>query len=67
METPSDLICVGAIAGAFGVHGEVRLKSFTAETILDQDGYPALVRSLGESWQAVAEQIADQLRQGGHL
>lgn len=26
----SDLICVGAIAGAFGVHGEVRLKSFCA-------------------------------------
>jgi len=26
----SELICVGAIAGAFGVHGEVRLKSFTA-------------------------------------
>ncbi|WP_371227597.1 ribosome maturation factor RimM [Roseovarius sp. 2305UL8-3] len=25
----SDLICVAAIAGAFGVHGEVRLKSFT--------------------------------------
>lgn len=24
-------ICVGAIAGAFGVRGEVRLKSFTAE------------------------------------
>lgn len=24
-------ICVGAIAGAFGVHGEVRLKSFCAE------------------------------------
>ncbi|MHA6346817.1 ribosome maturation factor RimM [Roseivivax sp. CAU 1761] len=24
-------ICVGAIAGAFGVHGEVRLKSFTAD------------------------------------
>jgi 16S rRNA processing protein RimM len=23
-------VCVGAIAGAFGVHGEVRLKSFTA-------------------------------------
>lgn len=28
---PSDLICVGAIAGAFGVHGEARLKSFCAE------------------------------------
>lgn len=27
----SDRICVGAIAGAFGVQGEVRLKSFTAE------------------------------------
>ena len=25
------LICVGAIAGAFGVRGEVRLKSFCAE------------------------------------
>jgi 16S rRNA processing protein RimM len=25
------LICVGAIAGAFGVHGEVRLKSFCSE------------------------------------
>ncbi|MDE4174188.1 ribosome maturation factor RimM [Phaeobacter sp. PT47_59] len=24
----SDLICVGAVAGAFGVRGEVRLKSF---------------------------------------
>lgn len=27
---PDDLICIGAIAGAFGVHGEVRVKSFTA-------------------------------------
>ncbi len=27
----SDRICVGAIAGAFGVKGEVRLKSFCAE------------------------------------
>jgi len=26
-----DMICVGAIAGAFGVNGELRLKSFTAE------------------------------------
>ena len=24
-------ICVGAIAGAFGVRGEVRLKSFTSQ------------------------------------
>ncbi|MBM3604347.1 MAG: 16S rRNA processing protein RimM [Alphaproteobacteria bacterium] len=27
----TERICVGAIAGAFGVHGEVRLKSFCAE------------------------------------
>lgn len=27
----TDLICVGAVAGAFGVKGEVRLKSFTAD------------------------------------
>ena len=27
----SDLICVGAIGGAYGVQGEVRLKSFTSE------------------------------------
>ncbi|MCP4820474.1 MAG: 16S rRNA processing protein RimM [Shimia sp.] len=31
------MICVGAIGGAFGVHGDVRLKSFTAnaESIAD--------------------------------
>ena len=27
----SDLVCVGAVAGAYGVRGEVRLKSFCAE------------------------------------
>ncbi|MGI9390419.1 MAG: ribosome maturation factor RimM [Boseongicola sp.] len=27
----SDRVCVGAVAGAFGVKGEVRLKSFCAE------------------------------------
>ena len=26
----SDLICIGAVAGSFGVRGEVRLKSFCA-------------------------------------
>ena len=26
-----ELICIGAIAGAFGVRGEVRLKSYTAD------------------------------------
>jgi len=31
MSQDQELICVGAISGAFGVRGEVRLKSFTAE------------------------------------
>ncbi|WP_037372073.1 ribosome maturation factor RimM [Salipiger mucosus] len=42
----SDRICVGAIAGAYGVQGEVRLKSFTADPeaiadyvpLTDEDG-----------------------------
>lgn len=41
-------ICVGAIAGAFGVHGEVRLKSFctSPETIAD---YQPLFSEDGET------------------
>lgn len=31
MTASDDRICIGAIAGAFGVRGEVRLKSFTTE------------------------------------
>ncbi|MCP1168723.1 ribosome maturation factor RimM [Limimaricola litoreus] len=42
----SDMICVGRLAGAFGVRGEVRLKSFCAEpeTIVD---YAPLVTAEG--------------------
>lgn len=35
-------VCVGAIAGAFGVRGEVRLKSFTSQ--------PADIASYGPLW-----------------
>ena len=31
MSNQDDLICVGSIAGAYGVRGEVRLKSYTAQ------------------------------------
>ena len=31
MAAPEGMICVGAIAGAFGVRGEARIKSFCAE------------------------------------
>jgi 16S rRNA processing protein RimM len=37
----TDRICVGAIAGAFGVNGEVRLKSFCSEAT-DIAGYGPL-------------------------
>jgi 16S rRNA processing protein RimM len=37
-----DRICVGTIAGAFGVQGEVRLKSFCAE--------PAAIGDYGPLW-----------------
>ncbi|MFN3276113.1 MAG: ribosome maturation factor RimM [Paracoccus sp. (in: a-proteobacteria)] len=42
----TDKICVGAIAGAFGVHGEVRLKSFCAEPV-DIADYGALATEDG--------------------
>ena len=37
---PEGMICVGAVAGAFGVHGEVRLKSFCAEPAAIADYVP---------------------------
>lgn len=50
-----DLILVGRVAGAFGVKGEVRITSFTAEplalvgykTLLREDGQPALTLTGG--------------------
>jgi 16S rRNA processing protein RimM len=50
-----DLILVGRVAGAFGVRGEVRITSFTAEpmalvdyrTLLREDGQPALTLTGG--------------------
>lgn len=43
----TDRICVGAIAGAFGVKGEVRLKSFCAEPS-DIAGYGPLMTEDGK-------------------
>lgn len=36
----TDMVCVGAIAGAFGVRGEVRLKSFTTDPTAIADYAP---------------------------
>lgn len=38
----TDLVCVGAISGAYGVRGEVRLKSFTAEAEAIADYAPLI-------------------------
>ena len=45
--TDDAMICVGAIAGAFGVHGAARLKSFTADPA-DIADYAPLVTGNGE-------------------
>lgn len=34
------------------------METFNADTPLEEDGYPALVRALGKSWDKVSEQIA---------
>jgi 16S rRNA processing protein RimM len=46
----SDKVCVGAIAGAFGVKGEVRLKSFCAEPEAIQTYGPLSSEDGSKSW-----------------
>lgn len=38
--SPTDRVCVGAIAGSFGVQGEVRLKSFCSDPLAIADYGP---------------------------
>jgi len=47
-----NLICVGAIMGAFGVRGEVRLKSFCANPA-DIENYSPLSTESGVSYEIV--------------
>ena len=49
MADPAGLTCVGAIAGGFGVRGEVRLKSFCADPAAIA-GYAPLVTEGGRSF-----------------
>jgi 16S rRNA processing protein RimM len=42
MAKPKDRVCVGAVAGSYGVRGEVRLKSFCAE--------PEAIATYGPLW-----------------
>ncbi|CUH74807.1 ribosome maturation factor RimM [Tropicibacter naphthalenivorans] len=57
----SDLICVGAIAGAFGVQGEVRLKSFTADPLAIADYAPLTTEDGSRSFDLV---ISREIKNG---
>lgn len=46
----TDMVCVAAIAGAYGVRGEVRLKSFTAEAEAIADYAPLLTEDGSQSF-----------------
>ncbi len=50
MAAGDDLVCLGALAGAFGVKGEVRLKSFCAEPAAIADYSPLLTED-GRSFE----------------
>ncbi len=57
----TDQICVGAIAGAFGVRGEVRLKSFTADPAAIADYAPLQSEDGGRSFDV---KITRQIKNG---
>ncbi|WP_458524651.1 PqiC family protein [Onishia taeanensis] len=38
------------------------LDTFTVDTPLETDGYPALVRALGRSWDDLADRLAERIR-----
>ncbi|MGH1415559.1 MAG: ribosome maturation factor RimM [Pelagimonas sp.] len=57
-----DMICVGTISGAFGVHGEVRIKSFTADPQAIADYTP--LRSQDGSHVFDSVQITRSLKNG---
>ncbi|OZB14889.1 MAG: 16S rRNA processing protein RimM [Rhodobacterales bacterium 34-62-10] len=51
----SDLICVAVIAGAFGVRGEVRLKSFTADPVTIGEYAPLVTEDGSRSFDVALE------------
>ena len=58
----SELICVAAIAGAFGVRGEVRLKSLTADPLAIAEYAPLRTEDGSRSFDvALAGQLSNGL------
>lgn len=50
MSKQEELICVGSIAGAYGVRGEVRVKSYTADPEAIEDYNPLLTEDGSRSF-----------------
>ena len=61
MVNESKLICVGALAGAFGVRGEVRLKSFTSNPDDIENYAPLFTENGDKSFEIV---ITSRLKNG---
>tara|TARA_B100001059_G_scaffold125975_1_gene125969 strand:- start:443 stop:946 length:504 start_codon:yes stop_codon:yes gene_type:complete len=57
----TELICVGAIAGAFGVKGEVRLKSFTSIPASIADYAPLLTEKGEKKFEVI---ITGEIKNG---
>ena len=55
-----DRVCVGAIAGGFGVNGEVRLKSFCAEPFALGDYGPLTSEDGTQSFTVQVDRAADK-------
>lgn len=51
MDNPGELICVASIAGAYGIRGEVRLKSYTADPETIEDYNPLVTADGSRSFQ----------------
>ncbi|WP_299926529.1 ribosome maturation factor RimM [uncultured Pelagimonas sp.] len=58
----SETICVGTISGAFGVHGEVRIKSFTADPQAIADYTPLTTKDGSRTFDTL--QITRSLKNG---
>ncbi|WP_238547939.1 ribosome maturation factor RimM [Meridianimarinicoccus roseus] len=61
MPPPEAMICVGAIAGAYGVRGEVRLKSFCAEPAAIEEYAPLTTEDGAHSFTL---RVTGQLKNG---
>ncbi|MCA8882953.1 MAG: 16S rRNA processing protein RimM [Rhodobacteraceae bacterium] len=61
MSRKADLICVGALTGAYGVRGEVRLKSFCADPAAIEDYAPLTTEDGSQSFTLT---LTGQLKNG---